>query len=137
MILIDAGFLIALTDPRDTLHGLSRRWVRAVVNQPLLLTSFVELEVINHFSSHPEARRRVHDVLERLRQTLRIHDVVVDGPLADAGKRLHRERPDQKWSLTDCVSFVVMQQRELSEALAYDRHFEQAGYVPLLRQEPT
>ncbi len=42
-------------------------------------------------------------------------------------------RSDQSWSLTDCASFIVMEERGLSEALAYDRDFEQAGFVALLR----
>ena len=40
---------------------------------------------------------------------------------------------DQRWSLTDCSSFLLMEQRGISEALAYDRDFEQAGFIPLLR----
>ena len=42
-------------------------------------------------------------------------------------------RPDQTWSLTDCASFLVMEQRNITEALAYDRDFEQAGFTALLR----
>jgi uncharacterized protein len=46
--------------------------------------------------------------------------------------RLYGERPDKEWGLTDCVSFVVMQERGLTEALTTDDHFRQAGYRPLL-----
>lgn len=53
---------------------------------------------------------------------------------------LHREalgllerRPDKPWSLCDAVSFILMQRRGLTEALTTDRHFEQAGFVRLLR----
>ena len=42
-------------------------------------------------------------------------------------------RPDQRWSLTDCASFLVMEERNISVALAYDRDFEQAGFTALLR----
>jgi predicted nucleic acid-binding protein len=38
------------------------------------------------------------------------------------GFDLYRRRPDKAWSLTDCISFVVMQQEGLSEALTRDRH---------------
>ena len=42
-------------------------------------------------------------------------------------------RHDQRWSLTDCASFLVMEEMNLTEALAYDRDFEQAGFIALLR----
>jgi predicted nucleic acid-binding protein len=42
----------------------------------------------------------------------------------------------KEWSLTDCISFVVMNERKIRRALAYDHHFEQAGFEPLLRKDP-
>lgn len=38
------------------------------------------------------------------------------------------------WSLTDCSSFIVMEERGLADAMTADRHFEQAGFRALLRQ---
>ncbi|HET6880920.1 MAG TPA: hypothetical protein VFI31_12235 [Pirellulales bacterium] len=46
---------------------------------------------------------------------------------------LYRRRPDKEWSLTDCTSFVVMQEQEIREALTADSHFEQAGFIALLK----
>jgi predicted nucleic acid-binding protein len=46
---------------------------------------------------------------------------------------LLKSRPDKKWSFVDCSSFVVMQQRSIREALTTDHHFEQAGFVRLLK----
>jgi uncharacterized protein len=60
----------------------------------------------------------------------------IDIPLRDKGIELHRGRLDKLWSLTDCVSFVVMEQRGIQQALAFDHHFEQAGFEALLRREP-
>ena len=51
----------------------------------------------------------------------------------DEGVRLYVARPDKDWSLTDCISFVVMRERGITEALTGDRHFEQAGFVALLK----
>jgi len=45
-----------------------------------------------------------------------------------AGFDLFAARPDKAWSLTDCISFAVMTERGLSEALTADQHFEQAGF---------
>jgi predicted nucleic acid-binding protein len=50
------------------------------------------------------------------------------------GVELFRTRRDKEWSLTDCISFLVMQQRGISDALTHDHHFEQAGFTILLRE---
>lgn len=55
--------------------------------------------------------------------------------LFEAGVAAHRNRKDKAWSLTDCISFAVMEQRGIRDALTYDRHFEQAGLRAMLRQE--
>ena len=49
------------------------------------------------------------------------------------GVGLFASRPDKHWSLTDCISLVVMEELGLSEAMTADHHFEQAGYVALLK----
>jgi predicted nucleic acid-binding protein len=51
----------------------------------------------------------------------------------DAGLNLYAQRPDKDWSLTDCISFVVMKRLRLTEALTADKHFEQAGFKVLLK----
>jgi predicted nucleic acid-binding protein len=51
----------------------------------------------------------------------------------DRGIDLYRRRPDKAWSVTDCVSFVLMKQRRLADALTADHHFEQAGFRALLK----
>jgi predicted nucleic acid-binding protein len=48
---------------------------------------------------------------------------------------LYRQRLDQALSHTDCASFCIMRERNILEALAYDRHFEQSGFVALLRDD--
>lgn len=47
------------------------------------------------------------------------------------GLELFAGRSDKEWSLTDCISFVVMKDEELREALTGDHHFTQAGFVPM------
>jgi predicted nucleic acid-binding protein len=47
---------------------------------------------------------------------------------------LFRARSDKEWGLIDCVSFVVMEARGITEALASDEHFEQAGFKALLHK---
>ena len=55
--------------------------------------------------------------------------------LFNRGEALYAARPDKDWSLTDCISFVVMRDREIAEALTGDHHFEQAGFTALLKPQ--
>lgn len=50
-----------------------------------------------------------------------------------AALTLYTQRPDKEWGLTDCASFLIMQEQGITEALAHDDHFYQAGFIPLLR----
>ena len=56
--------------------------------------------------------------------------------LWERGVALHAARQDKEWSLTDCLSFVVTQERGIREALTGDHHFEQAGFGVLLKPPP-
>lgn len=59
--------------------------------------------------------------------------VHVDLELWDQGWELYRNRADKNWGLTDCISFAVMEQYNIQRAFTYDHHFEQAGFVRLLK----
>ena len=45
---------------------------------------------------------------------------------------LYQSRTDKTWGLTNCISFVVMQQQNLTDAVTGDRHFVQAGLRTLM-----
>ena len=82
--------------------------------------------------SRPSTRNAAEQFI---RSILASTDVVVisnDSLWFDAGLQLFGKRPDKSWSLTDCISFSVMEARGIREALTGDHHFEQAGFVPLL-----
>ena len=66
-------------------------------------------------------------------QDSRIEVLPQTGNLFTAAVAFYAARLDQRWSLTDCMSFVVMTERGIPQALAYDRDFEQAGFTALLR----
>ena len=66
----------------------------------------------------------------------RIEVVPFQPELIDSAVQLYRTRPDKDWSLTDCLSFVVMERRHLTEALTTDGHFEQAGLKVMMLAEP-
>lgn len=59
--------------------------------------------------------------------------VHVDTDLWQRGWQLYRARSDKNWGLTDCISFIVMEDYGIRRAFTYDQHFEQAGFVRLLK----
>jgi predicted nucleic acid-binding protein len=134
MTFVDSGYLIALVDRNDSLHQKARRWA-AFLHDDLVTTSAVWLEVFNHCTGQP-LRDAVHRFFDRVTAKHEFETLIVDQPLFDRGLHLHRARPDKYWSLTDCISFTVMTDRQITRALAYDHHFEQAGFEALLRRDP-
>jgi len=135
MILMDTGFLLALSQPADSLHRRAVAWSR-VVSEPLVVTEYVLCETVNSLSKRVD-RPRAHALLEKLRDSPQCRIIPGSPALFEEGLELHRAGPDKEWSLTDCISFVVMERYGIRAALAYDRHFEQAGFKALLRREPT
>jgi len=126
----DTGYYLALLNARDQHHGAAaaaaREWTRFV------LTDFVLVEVGNAVAA--SARRGTFPRLVRhLRQDPDTVVIPVSRELLAAGVDLYERRPDKDWSLTDCISFVVMDEEGLSDALTADHHFEQAGFRALLR----
>jgi predicted nucleic acid-binding protein len=72
-------------------------------------------------------------LVEDLRNDPTIEIVPVDQALEIAAWQLWKTRLDKDWSLVDCASFVIMQQRGLTEAITTNHHFEQAGFIRLLK----
>jgi hypothetical protein len=70
---------------------------------------------------------------EEVRRDPRFTIVNVSTILFNEALDLYASRTDKEWSLTDCISFVVMKQQRLTHALAIDKDFAQAGFHPLLR----
>jgi predicted nucleic acid-binding protein len=133
MIFVDAGYLLALLNPRDALFERAQSWAVAI-HEPLITTEYVLWELVNSFSA-PIDRPKAHAAITEIRTSANWDVVHATPELFSEGLSVHRSRPDKNWSLTDCVSFLVMEQRGLQRALAHDHNFEQAGFEALLRRD--
>jgi predicted nucleic acid-binding protein len=99
---------------------------------PIVTTQWVLTEVADGLA--PTSDRHLFEtLLSNLDREPADTVVPASAELYQRGVRLYLDRPDKKWSLTDCISFVVMDDRAIREALTADHHFEQAGFVPLLK----
>lgn len=99
----------------------------------VVTTNYVLSELVALLTSPLSASRStILRHIEAIRSVHWVEIVHIDPSLDAAAWKLLSERLDKKWSLVDCASFVVMEQRNLTDALTADRHFEQAGFVRLL-----
>jgi len=134
-IFLDTAYVYALVNTRDEWHKEAVRWQERLERQRrrIVTTELVLVEIADGLAS---IRFRTHavQVITALQSSPYIEVVTVSsGLLADA-LSMYSQRNDKEWGMTDCVSFVVMQARGLSEALTSDDHFRQAGFLTLLRE---
>lgn len=129
---VDTGYLIALEAADDQHHVEAlRHWRGYVQSRPqLVTTSFVLDEVATFFNSRGRHAKAV-EIGERLLASPSVRLLHVDEDLFRAAWTYFRRREDKRFSLTDCISFVVMEQLGIETALAFDAHFVQAGFRTL------
>ena len=133
----DTSFWIALSSKRDQYHHRAVAWRHAVVRtrSTIVTTEAVLVEWLNAMSD-VSTRRVAAESCLKVRSDARIEVVPVEGEPMGAGLEMYRRRPDKNWSLTDCLSFVLMERRGISDALTTDHDFEQAGLEAVMLHEP-
>ncbi|HUO06730.1 MAG TPA: PIN domain-containing protein [Phycisphaerae bacterium] len=131
---LDTSFLLALTSPKDSLHRHALGWQKALTGS-LITTEFILLEVADGFASR-KASSVACILIDYLRAAPGTTIVPADAGWVAKGYQLFCSRLDKNWTLTDCISFEVMRTMGITDALTHDRHFEQAGFRALLREDP-
>ncbi|MDQ3253693.1 MAG: PIN domain-containing protein [Acidobacteriota bacterium] len=71
--------------------------------------------------------------IDSLKSAPYVEIVHINETLDAAAWQLLKARADKNWSLADCASFALMQQRNMTDAFTTDHHFEQAGFTRLLK----
>lgn len=132
-VFADTCYFLALSACRDRLHRQALA-LEASLNQPLLTTEWVLTEVADALAA-PATRTRFTALISRLRARDDVRIVSVTHEHFRRGCALYVQRMDKGWSLTDCISFLVMWQRGVKTALTSDQHFAQAGFQILMGAE--
>jgi uncharacterized protein len=126
----DTFYFLAFLNRNDRAHSVATKYNPG--SSSILTTEWVLTEVADAM-----AERSKRQLFLRLYRTLttnpQIRIVKSDPSLFERGITRFSLRPDKEWSLTDCISFVVMDDFAISEALTGDHHFEQAGFRALLK----
>jgi predicted nucleic acid-binding protein len=129
-IFADTFFYVALLSRRDKRHRAAHQWSSQWRVQ-IVTTEFVLLEVAN-FCRSPRDREKFAAFAKSLETNPLTTLIPCDSAWYQKGLAHFAARLDKEWSLTDCISFVAMEEYGLTDALTDDRHFEQAGFNILL-----
>lgn len=128
---LDTVFVQALLNRRDQYHAKAKKLMTRVRRaSEIWVTEAVLVEIGNALASIN--RKGASDFIRSCYKTTNIKVVMVETSLLKRALELYDNRPDKEWGLTDCISFVVMQDYGLTEALTTDGHFKQAGFKTLL-----
>ena len=131
VVFADAFYFVARLNRRDQHHQRALQLSRDF-RARLLTSDWVLMEVADALAES-ECRGRVRDFILHLRGSAACEIVPASRELLDRALDLYHQHADKKWTLTDCVSFVIMRERGVTDALTGDKHFEQAGFVVLLK----
>lgn len=130
-VFADAFYYIALLNPRDQFHAAAVQATKAL-NRRMVTTLWVLMEVADALSA-PAVRQRTYQFLQQLNADPNTTILADPAPWYSRGLKLYGSRHDKNWSLTDCISFEVMADRNINDALTGDHHFVQAGFRALLQ----
>lgn len=136
-VFADTGYWIALFHLRDEFHSLARSLDQSLREQNVFIVTseFVLNEVLAFFSRfNATVRKQIADFVLQIKEHPYITVHPSPSELFYRAVTLYRDREDKQWSLTDCHSFLIMEDLGIMNALAHDKHFEQAGFRILLKR---
>jgi uncharacterized protein len=130
-IFVDTLFIIALINKRDQYHQKALQFAKQYQNHPLITTDAIFLEVGNNLSSN--YKNEAVELMEKFLASDDVEVIRLTPKLFDEALSLYKKHQDKSWGLVDCLSFVVMKQNQVTQALTFDKHFIQAGFQSLMR----
>ncbi|PKN04422.1 MAG: nucleic acid-binding protein [Deltaproteobacteria bacterium HGW-Deltaproteobacteria-9] len=134
-VFADTNYWVALVNPQDDLHEKAVKATKDLGGSCHIVTSdMVFAELLNQFSGYGGNLRSAGvELVKKLSQAGNLTIIPQTRAQFLGALEMYKDRPDKEWSLTDCASFLIMQERQILEALTYDIHFQQAGFKALLR----
>ena len=132
-IFADTGYFIAILSNHDQYRERALRATESTRGAQLVTTEMVLVELFAAVSRHgTQTRAEVSAFLEQLRNDPNVTIIPQTPEQFAAAAQLYSQRLDHRYSLTDCASFLVMEERGISHALTFDIDFQTAGFSTTL-----
>ena len=128
-VFADAFFYIALINRDDEYHQRALDFARTFRGR-VVTTRWILMEVADALAAS-KVRFRVRAALREVESDPETQIIEASAEWFERGLNFYHDRADKDWSLTDCISFLAMQETGLHEALTGDHHFAQAGFSPI------
>ena len=133
-VFLDTSFAIALSSETDQNHVLAVKLANQIeADKTRLVTTQAILLEIGNSLSRQKYRAAAIQLLDSLETDTSVEVVLLINSLYRSAFNLFKQREEKEWGLVDCISFIVMQDRGITDALTTDAHFQQAGFRALLR----
>lgn len=130
---LDTSYLVAITNKSDQYHNKAIK-VRNTLIEPIrLITTQAVLMEYGNLLSKMKTREKAFNYIQHLKEDENTEIVIINSKLFDKGLDIFGKYKDKEWGLVDCISFVLMRERSILQALTSDEHFEQAGFNVLLK----
>ncbi len=131
---VDTVCWIALLNRQDRFHDIADKHYKNMMRSgTFFVTTTSVLDETANALCDPHFKPSVITFHRNLETSSRVEIIFIDPLLWSKGWDLFEERKDKSWSLTDCISISIMQEREINNVLTSDRHFVQAGFHALLK----
>jgi predicted nucleic acid-binding protein len=128
---LDTAYVLAVLNPKDTYHKQAKAMLPSMHSaHEVWLTEAVLIEIANALAS--SNRSAAVAFINSCYVTPNVRVVSVDSKLLKRAMGFYENRGDKEWGLTDCISFLIMDDNDLTEAFTADDHFQQAGFRALL-----
>lgn len=138
ILFADTFYWIAILNPKDEWHSKVIKFSNTLTDYKLIVTDEIIDEIFNFFAKHgKQMREKVYQLSQAISKDPNIEIITPTPSIRQAGIELYGKRLDKGYSLTDCISIVVMKDRNIPEVLTHDYHFTQEGFTIIFPGNPN
>lgn len=130
---LDTSYLVAVTHKKDRYHAEAVKISRSLEKPIRLVTTEAILMEYGNMLSQINVREKAFQYIRLLKDSPDTEIIPADSELFEKGLEDFGRYKDKEWGLVDCMSFAVMREKNILHALTSDGHFDQAGFIALMK----